>query len=369
VGALADIIRRHAPAYVQQFGDRMPTDHRRVLRDVARCRTAEAGGQLWHCTQCGHEHTAAHSCGNRHCPTCGGDDARAWLNRQLDLRLPVSYFLVTPTVPQVLRCVIRSHPRTLLPLLFHSSSSTLLDLCRNPEWFGATPGITGMLHTWARNQIYHPHIHYLVTGGGIDPTGAWRKPAHGFLVPGHALSKVFRARFMAGLKHHHPDIAATLPASIWKTDWVVHVKHVGNGENTLKYLARYIYRVGLTDSSILHHDDKTVTFRYRESDTGRSRKITLPVMDFLARFLQHVLPKGFVKVRYYGLHHPAHREALGLVRAQLHLLLGLALAVKTPSPPKPVPMCPVCHAALVPGLRFRAGARPPTTGPPQKTAC
>lgn len=204
MGTLADIIRRHGPSYVQQFGDRMPPPHRRVLRDLACCRTPEAGGQIWHCRKCGLAHPACHSCGNRHCPTCGGDDAKLWHDRQMTKLMPVSYFLCTFTVPEELREVIASKPKEWLALLFEASSSSLTDLCQNPKWFGAIPGITGVLHTWSRAMIYHPHIHYLVTSGGFDQTGAWRWPKNSFLVPAHALSLVYRERFKAGLKKNRP---------------------------------------------------------------------------------------------------------------------------------------------------------------------
>lgn len=365
MGALADIIRRHGPAYEQQFGERMPPGHRRVLRDLGRCRTPEAGGQLWHCPKCGRTHPACHSCGNRHCPTCGGDDAKAWLNRQLALQLPVAYFLVTCTVPEALRQPIGSNPRRGLSLLFQSSSSALIDLCRNPTWFGATPGVTGMLHTWTRAMVYHPHIHYLVTGGGFDKTGEWRWPKDGFLVPAPTLSSVYRARFKAGLKRLDPATFATIPAKVWKTDWVVHVKRVGNGEKALKYLSRYIYRVALTDSAILHHDESSVTFRYRDSETNRSHPMTLPVFKFLHRFLQHVLPKGFVKVRYFGLHHPAHRQTLALARAALYLHFRQPIPPPPPpGPEKPPLRCLSCKTVLVPGERFLPGQLPPSQAPP-----
>ena len=362
--ALADIFRRHGSAYVQQFGSRMPPGHRRVLRDVVRCRTPEAGGQLWHCPKCGKDHAACHSCGNRHCPTCGGDDARAWLDRQLALQLPVSYYLVTCTVPEPLRAPTASKPKGYLALLFRSASRALVDLCRNPKWFGAMPGITAILHTWTRSLSYHPHIHFLVTGGGMDPTGAWRQPQTGFLLPAPALSAVFRARFRDGLKRLDPQTFAAVPAKVWKTDWVVDVTHVGSGENALKYLARYVFRVALTDSAILRHDDTKVTFRYRDSDTGKSRKMSLPVFAFVHRFLQHVLPKGFVKVRYYGLHHPTHRAALTLARAQLYLRLNQPLPPPPPVQGKPPMCCPECKTPMTPGPRFLPGHLPPTHAPP-----
>jgi len=365
VGALADIVRRHSPAYVQQFGSRMPPPHRRVLRDLARCRTHEAGGQLWHCPKCGQTHTACHSCGNRHCPTCGGDDARLWLNRQMALQLPVPYFLCTCTVPEELRQFIASNPSQLLALLFRSSSSALVDLCLNPAWFGAIPGITAMLHTWTRAMAYHPHIHYLVTGGGFDRTGAWRWPKDGFLVPAPTLSKLLRARFKAGMRRLDPEAFVAVPAKVWLIDWVVHIKSVGDGTSALKYLSRYIYRVALTDSAILHHDDKSVTFRYREGDTGKSRKMTLPVFQFLHRFLQHVLPKGFVKVRHFGLHHPAHRQQLELARAALYWQLRQPLPPPSPAAPeKPPLLCASCKTPMLQGLRFRPGTLPPSRGPP-----
>jgi hypothetical protein len=346
----------------------MPSAHRRVLRDLARCRTPQAGGRLWHCPRCQRPHYAYHSCGNRHCPACGGDDAKGWLDRQAALRLPGAYFLCTCTVPEPLRALIRSHPHDLLPALFRSSSSALLDLCQNPAWFGATPGITAMLHTWSRALVYHPHVHYLVTGGGLDKSGAWRWPKSGFLVPAHAFSRLFRARFKAALSRLLPAALAAIPARVWRLDWVVDVRHAGDGEHALKYLSRYIYRVALADSAILRHDHESVTFRYRDTDSGHSRKMTLPAFEFLRRFLQHVLPKGFVKVRYYGLHHPVHRRRLSLARAQLYFRLNQPIPVLPPPTPKPPPRCPRCQCLLTPGPHFHAGASPPTTGPPERTA-
>jgi hypothetical protein len=283
----------------------------------------------------------------------------------LALQLPVPYFLVTCTVPEQLRQIIASKPREWLSLLYQSSSSSLIDLCLNPKWFGAMPGITAMLHTWSRAQLYHPHIHFLVTGGGFDKDGVWRWPKDGFLVPAHALSRLFRARLKACLKKSDPEIFATIPDKVWTIDWVVDVKNVGDGGNALRYLARYIYRVALTDSSITHHDDTTATFLYRDSDTGKTRKQTLPVFKFLHRFLQHVLPKGFVKVRYYGLHHPANHAKLALAKAALYLHLRKPIPPSPPpAPEKPPPTCSACNTLLIPGLLFGPGQLPPSHGPP-----
>jgi hypothetical protein len=226
---LAEIFRRHGPAYRAGFAARMPHDQLRAMRAIEACRTPALGGHVWRCPQCGKERWSFHSCGNRHCPTCGQDDAQEWLRRQEALRLPVTYHLCTFTVPEELRGVIRSHPREGLAILFAASSSTLLDLCANPKWLGAQPGATGVLHTWTRAQVYHPHIHYLITGGGLAPEDSWREADPEFLVPVTALSPVFRARFRDALRKRLPDMFALIPKKVWRRDWVVHSKPVGNG--------------------------------------------------------------------------------------------------------------------------------------------
>ena len=346
---LADIVRRHGPAYRQQFGERMSADQLRALRDIAVCRTPVLGGQRWCCPQCGQQRLAFHSCGNRHCPACGADDAHAWRDRQQALLLPVPYHLATFTVPDTLRRPIRSHPRELLPLLFRAASTTLLDLCANPRWLGATPGVTAVLHTWTRQLEYHPHIHFLVTGGGLAPDGSWRESAPKFLVPVHALSKVFRARFRDDLQDRFPHLFAALPHKTWSAAWVVHSEPVGSGEQALRYLSRYLYRVAIANSAILNADDHTVRFRYRDSDDHRPRTCTLAPQEFLRRFLQHVLPKGFVKARSFGLHHPSKRGVLALVR------LSLYWHTRREPPPsasltvprvKPITCCPRCAAPM-----------------------
>jgi hypothetical protein len=349
VPELADIVRRHGPAYRRQFGTRMSADQLRALRDIAVCRTPVLGGQLWRCPTCGQERLAFHSCGNRHCPACGADDAHAWRDRQHSLLLPVPYHLATFTVPDTLRRTIRSHPRELLALLFRTASTTLLDLCANPRWLGATPGVTAVLHTWTRQLEYHPHVHFLVTGGGLAPDGSWRESDPGFLVPVHALSQVFRARFRDELKPRFPDLFAGLPAKTWTTPWVVHAEHVGSGEQALRYLSRYLYRVAISNAALLRADDQTVTFRYRDSQNQRSRTCTLAPHEFLRRFLQHVLPKGFVKARTLGLHHPAKRRALTLVRLMLYWQARRqpppATSLAPPATQK-VTCCPHCAAPM-----------------------
>lgn len=362
--SLAEIFRRHGPDYRARFAHRMPRDQLRAMRDIAQCRTPILGGQVWRCPRCGERRFAFHSCGNRHCPACGGDDAHRWLVRQQSLQLPVTYHLSTFTVPEALRAVIRSHPRQGLALLFHASSSTLLNLCADPRGFGATPGLTGVLHTWTRQGLYHPHVHYLVTGGGLAPDGSWREAEHRFLVPVLALSRVFRARFRDGLRRRLPQVFASIPADVWTQDWVVHSKPVGSGEHALRYLARYIYRVVLSPAAILDADDRTVRFRYRDSETGKSRVAKLKPEEFIRRFLQHVLPTGFVKVRYFGLHHPVKRRTLALVRAALCLRQGRPLP-PPPAEPEPWPcLCSVCATPMLIIERLQPRDEPFARAPP-----
>jgi len=344
--SVADIVRRHGPEYLRAFGERMSADQRRAVRAIAACRTPALGGHRWVCPTCGEERFAFHSCGNRHCPACGAEDAKRWLDRQEALLLPVPYHLVTFTLPEALRRPVRSHPRELLGLFVELSASTLLDVCANPRWLGARPGVTLALHTWTRQLEYHPHVHGLVTGGGLDPRGHWREADARFLVPVHALSRVFRARFRDALKARFPDIFARLPPQIWRSPWVVHSKPVGSGRQALRYLSRYIYRVAISDASLRATDHQRVVFAYRRSGDNAPRTCSLTPAEFLRRFLQHVLPSRFVKVRYYGLHHPRRRADLALLRSALCLRMGKSLAPPAPALEPSMCRCSRCQAPM-----------------------
>lgn len=365
------ILRAHGPAYRQRFGSRMPAGQLRAMRDLEACHTAALGGIRWQCPRCGGAVYTYRSCGNRHCPACGRTDAELWLERQQRLLLPgVTYHLLTFTVPEALRRPIRSHPREVLPILFDASASALLDLCRDPRHLGAVPALTAVLHTWTRQLLYHPHVHFLASGGGIAPDGAWRDAQPKFLVPVRALSVIFAARVRDALRARHPAIFTQVPGSVWRQPWVVHSKPVGAGDRALAYLARYIFRVALADSAILRHDDREVVFRYRDSDTGKPRTARLTPAEFIRRFMQHILPSGFRKVRHYGLHHSSKRKTLRLLQAQLALVHSLALppTAKPVRPPRPSPVCrrcatPVLAVEELPPLR-RVSVQANARGPP-----
>lgn len=349
MGKLGDIFRTHGSEYLRRFGDRMSLDQIRAVLAVQKCHTPAACSALWRCKGCGHRHFTYRGCGNRHCPSCGTTAASEWLRKQCALLLPgVTYHLVTFTVPSGLRRPVRSHPRELLDLLMRTASSTLLDLCDNPKWIGGKPGVTAVLHTWTRQGEYHPHVHFIATGGGLDSSGIWRSSHPKFLVPVHALSRVFRARLRDALREKHPEIFAQIKPSAWKWSkkWVAHSEPVGDGENAYRYLARYIYRIYLTDSAILSHDENRIVVRYRRSGTNEPYTLRLEPMEFMRRFLQHVLPSGFRKVRHYGLHHSSKRETIRLLQAAMFFAMGLDMP-KRPEPEAPKTIkCPECESEM-----------------------
>ena len=352
---IADIIRLHGPEYLARFGATMPPSHRRALTDLRDCRTPAMGGRLFVCDRCGRLHYAYHSCRHRACPSCHGHDSDAWLHaRRRDL-LPVPYFHLVFTVPASLRGLFRSHQKALYSLLLKTAAEALLRLAADPHYLGGTPAVLAVLHTWSRTLVYHPHVHLLVSGGGLDPDGRWRPARPNFLVPVRALSKLFRGILLDRIAKALPGPATPPPTR--RQHWVVHGKPAVHGtDRVLRYLARYVHRVALTNARILSLHDGQVTFRYTTVAEGRAKTMTLPALEFLRRFLQHVLPKGFHKVRYYGLWAASRRQRLAQLQADLAPADGPATE---PSPePSTRPTfrlaqspCPSCKAGKLIFLR------------------
>lgn len=327
---LADIFRSAGPAYREAFGDRMLPSHTRAMADIIACRTPVLGGSLFSCDDCGHLDFAYHSCGNRHCPKCHYGPTQLWLEGLHSRLLPCPYYLVTFTLPAELRPLARSHQCTVYDLLLREAAAALQHLADDPQWVGATLGILAVLHTWSRDLSYHPHVHLLVTAGGLTDKGeAWRKPAHPrFLVPGYALSTIFRAKVRDALDRE--GLLDQVDPAVFRKPWNVHPQYAGDGEHAADYLSRYVHRVALTNDRIEAFDHGRVTFRYINSRTHETRRLTLPVHTFIARFLQHVLPKGFQKIRGYGLFRPAATR----LRERARQLLALDPALPPPSTSK-----------------------------------
>lgn len=307
---IADIFRQFAPSYIEAFGDRLLPSHRRAIEDITACRTAALGGHVYQCDDCGRHFHVYHACRNRSCPACHTHQTRQWLDARKGELLPCPYYHVTVTVPAELRGMLRSNQSDGYALLMKAAAGAVLALCGDKRYMGATPAVLAVLHTWTAAMDYHPHVHLLVSGGGIAKDGAsWREAKHPFLVPVRALSRLVRGKFHDALKKERPGLEAQLPKSVWTREWVAWCKPWGQGETAvLDYLARYVHRIALTNGRILAIGERTITFRYKDRKRQQWRACTLTGQEFMRRFLQHVLPKGFHKVRYYGLWHGARRS-------------------------------------------------------------
>ena len=318
---LADIFRQYAPAYRQKYAAQLLPSHHQAMRAIEHCRTQVLGGQVFACPACGEVRYSYHSCRNRHCPKCQHQQTQDWLETQQGLLLNAPYFLLTFTLPAELRQIASSNQKLIYNLLFRASAQAVQQLARDPRFVGGQIGLVGVLHTWTRNLFYHPHVHYLAPGGGVGNNGHWLPACRDFFLPVKALSKLFRAAFQRALRKM--SLYAKIPAKVWRRAWIVHCKGVGNGQAALKYLAPYIHRVAISNRRLLSIDHRgsletsQVTFQYRPSDTGQLKTCTLSVEQFIQRFLQHVLPRGFVKVRYFGFFAAALRSRLATLQLSL----------------------------------------------------
>ena len=356
MGALQNLFRRHGPGYLARFGDTMPGHQKKVLRALMACRTPGNGSTCYHCEACDKPHVLPRCCGNRHCPACQQHKGYEWLGRQLKHQLPTPYFMLTFTVPESLRACLRSHQRVGYAALFEASSQAIKTLCANPKFSGAdTPGFLGVLHTWGRELQFHPHVHYLVPGGALSSEdSAWHAASRGFYLPVHALSRVYRAKFRDIIAR--AGLLDQVPPDAWAVDWNVNAQAVGEAGNCLKYLARYVFKVAIAESRIKSVDDTHVSFTYRKVHSHRTRTMRLPIFAFLHRFLQHVLPTGFMKVRHFGFLSPSFGMPFEEIRARIELAQGFN--VRPPAAievPKPQPLrCPHCGATL----RYRCTISP-----------
>ncbi len=330
---VADVLRRFAGDYLAAHGAAMPPSHRRAIADIIACRTPALGGQLWRCDRCSAELFSHHSCKNRSCPKCQADQTERWIERRKAEMLPAPYFHITVTVPEPLRAALRANQRDGYALLMKAAAHSIIELARDPRFVGGTVGVLAVLHTWTQQLSYHPHVHCLVTGGGVSDDGRSWHPARSsaFLLPAKPLAKLVRGKLRALLADRRPDLA--VPDDVWRTPWVVHCTPWGAGEQAvIDYLARYVFRIALTSARILGLDEHTVTIRHKHRQSARWRACRMAGTEFLRRFLQHVLPKGFHKVRYFGLWHPSKR----LLAANARLLLELDR--RQPAEPTPTPL-------------------------------
>jgi hypothetical protein len=325
---VADVIRTHGQEFLETMGDSVSLAQERVLRDLAACRTAALGGHLEVCTECGHERPAYDSCRNRSCPKCQASNRREWYEAREGDLLPVEYFHVVFTVPQEIAKLALQNKREVYQILFRSSADTLKQIAADPKHLGAEVGFMSVLHTWGQTLTHHPHVHCVVPGGGLSPDGSrWISCPRGFFLPVKVLSPVFRGKFLqalreafdqgrlsfgGGLAHlNDPTAFRSHLATTHKTEWVVYSKPpFGGPEQVLKYLARYTHRVAISNWRLVSLEDGKVSFTWKDYANGnRQRVMTLDAMEFIRRFLLHVLPKGFVRIRHYGFLANRVREA------------------------------------------------------------
>jgi hypothetical protein len=348
---LADVINRHA----HQLGASLPSEQRRILSDLSSCRTAALGGHIETCDHCHHRRIAYNSCRNRHCPKCQASACARWMEARAQELLPVEYFHVVFTLPDVFNSVALANKRAVYGALFEAVARTLLEVAANPKRLGAKVGFIAILHTWGQNLSLHPHVHCVVPGGGLSLDGGrWVKCKAGFFLPVKVLSRVFRGKFIHLLKQTHftkpfrgiandVEFHALIKTSV-AADWVVYAKPpFGGPQQVLKYLARYTHRIAISNRRLVSMDDQSVTFRWKDyTHGGQTKLMKLEAAEFLRRFLMHAVPTGFMRIRHFGLLSNRFRasnlrkcrELLASTQSPVIAIAALAIA-------SPVP-CPIC---------------------------
>ena len=316
---VADVFRQHGEEFLKRWGHTVSPQQRKALRDIAACRTATLGGHIEQCDHCSHRVIAYNSCRNRHCPKCQSAARDRWLAERAKELLPVPYCHVVFTVPEQLAPLARQNQRLFYGLLFRAVSQTLLEIAADPRHLGAQIGFLAVLHTWSQNLLHHPHVHCVVPAGGIAPDGSkWIPCRQKFFLPVRVLSRLFRGKLLAFLREAYakgklqfsgqlaaladPARFQTWLRTLKKSDWVVYAKPpFGGPEHVLKYLARYTHRVAISNGRLVSLEQGQVRFRWRDSkDNNRTKTMTLDAIEFIRRFLLHILPSGFVKIRHFG---------------------------------------------------------------------
>ncbi len=364
---VADIVRQHGKHFVESNRSRLSWQQLKVLRAIENCRTAALGGHLDRCSRCGHRAISYNSCRNRHCPKCLTNARDRWLaDRQKEL-LNAGYFHVVFTLPHELSTLALHNQKVIYQLLFQASAEALLELAADPKHLGAQIGFLSVLHTWGQNLLHHPHVHCVIPAGGLSPDGLrWVHSRHPFLLPVKVLSRVFRGKFVAGLKRAFRAGKLVFPGrlqalgsqegfaaflrTLFRQDWVVYAKPpFGGPKHVLHYLARYTHRVAISNHRLLGLANGQVAFRWKDYAHGsKKRKMTLDAHEFLRRFLLHALPKGFVRIRFFGF--LANRRRSTLLAECRRLLAAQPETRPRRSQAQPMVstwLCPLCGGTMV----------------------
>ena len=364
---VADIVRYAGQSFVERSRKWITGQHQKVLLAITRCRTAALGGHRDRCSDCGHTAISYNSCRNRHCPRCQGNARLRWLQARERELLPTRYVHVVFTLPRELAPLALQNKRLIYKLLFHASAETLLEVARNPRHLGAEIGFFSVLHTWDQRLQHHPHIHSVVAAGGLAPDHArWISSRRSFFLPVKVLSRVFRGKFVAALRTAFRDTAlefhgqlaplaeprafASWLRLLFRQDWVVYSKPpFGGPQHVLRYLGAYTHRVAISNHRLLALADGCVRFRWRDSAHGnRKRVMTLPVDEFLRRFLLHLLPRGFVRIRNFGF--LANRRRAELLPLCFRLLQQSDQPPARPTSPAALSACSLWNCPLCGGI-------------------
>lgn len=391
---IADIFRRYGPAWRQANKGHISLDQLKVMSAIEACRTEALGGHVAGCAKCGHHHIAYNSCKNRHCPKCQGPAARDWMTARAEDLVPVEYFHLVFTLPAGIAQLACWNKRTLYGLLFRASAQTVMTIAADPKHMGARIGMTSVLHTWGSALTHHPHIHMIVPGGGLSPDGTrWVGSKPGFFLHVRVLSRLFRRLFLEGMLALHqsdklaffgdlaglsePEAFAAWLQPFRRTEWVVYAKPpFGGPETVLAYLSRYTHRVAISNNRLISADASIVTFRwkdYRIKSGNRQKVMQLATPEFIRRFLLHVLPAGFHRIRHYGFLASANRKAN---IARIRTILGVE-QLQEDSKQEPAadvsPLtlrepCPCCGGPMRIIEIFRRGQKPLSRAPPREQA-
>lgn len=341
---MAALVNQYFDRYMERFGNTALAEQLRALQSIRDCRTPQSGELYVECPDCSHREWRPLSCGNRHCPKCLNYQTSTWLDKQHQKLMQVPYFLVTFTLPYELRFLAYGHLKRVYSAMFQCAAKVLKEFGSNPKHLGAEIGMTMVLHTHARDLSYHPHIHALIPGGGIDRRLCrWVRVQKEYLFNSFALAKKFRGKFLDQIRAAGLQVPDRIPAK-----WVAHCEHTGNGIPALQYLSRYLYRGVISENNIVANNNGNITFRYRDSTTNEFRYKTMQGEEFLNLYVKHVLPRGFRRTRDYCFLHGNASKIRTLIQLILHVFSWAQPTLR----PRPAFVCPHCRAAMV-VLRFR----------------
>ena len=325
MSAIQKIFQIYGPQYLALYGDRMPKGHKKTIQDITHCRSGSFGTILYACHDCQTIQSIPCCCGNRHCPSCQQNKNEQWLHKQMENLLPIHYFLLTITLPQALRNVARSHQKIVYAAMFSCAHQALKKLVKDKRFIGSDRiGYLAVLHTWGSTLQYHPHMHLVIPGGAVSKKGdQWLPSRQDLFVHTKPLGLIFKAKFRDAMRK--ANLFDKIDPDIWKKQWVVDSQAVGKGQNSLRYLSRYVFRVAISNNRIKSIENNVIKFLYKNRHKKTWKTMTLDPMEFIRRFLQHVLPKGFMKIRRYGFLNPNSLLSIDHLRELISLIHDVIL--------------------------------------------